>query len=319
MSLHTKKLSILIAFAVLSSTTYAQTSNVNPGQQRIENTQVRQIGKPRIGLGIVMGPNKNGGGVTIEAVSPKGPANLAGLQAGDVITAIDGQSLSGKESQGMQQARTALKNLKEGQSVKINYTRAGKNAVAVVKASKVEPQMIVNREYRTYGPGSDHDMAFATRWQGLNMTEINPQLGRYFGINSGVLVLSPNKSFSQLQAGDVITKINGKTVANPRDVLRLMRGIKEGSKINMEIMRERKLLSVTVIAPKPIMAPPMPPIPPMPPAPPRAIDIPPPPPPPAPQNLSLTSIDENDAIALYTYTSGFDDANDEMLIELEVR
>lgn len=319
MVLHTKKLPLLIALAVLSSTTFAQTTPAPKPEQRMACTEMHEMGKPRIGLGIVMRPNKNGGGVNIAAVSPKGPANLAGLQAGDVITAIDGQSVSGKDRQDMQLAHAALMNLKEGQTVKIAYTRAGKSAVVVVKASKIEPQMIVNREYRTFGPGADHDMAFATRWQGLNMTELNPQLGRYFGINSGVLVLSPNKSFSQLQAGDVITKLDGKPVTNPRDVLRLMHGKKEGNKINLEIMRERKLLSVTVIAPKPVMPPPMPPMPPMPPSPPRSPHVPPPPPPPAPQNLSLAIFDGGDAIASYSDANMIDEDDDMMLIEFETR
>ena len=34
------------------------------------------------------------------------------------------------------------------------------------------------------------------------MADLNPQLGRYFGISSGVLILSSNKGFAGLQAGD---------------------------------------------------------------------------------------------------------------------
>ena len=42
------------------------------------------------------------------------------------------------------------------------------------------------------------------------MAELNPQLGRYFGASAGVLVLSPKADFPQLQAGDVIVKVDGK-------------------------------------------------------------------------------------------------------------
>lgn len=221
----------------------------------------------RIGLGIVMSPNTTGSGVKIAAVSPKGPAKNAGLQAGDIITSINGKVVSGKDAAGLEQARTALKNLKMGQSVKIAYSRAGKNTVATVKAATIETEMIVNRELRYPAPpGAPRNMAYATRWQGLNMAELNPQLGRYFGTSSGVLILSPNKGFANLQAGDVITKVDGKAVVSSRDVLKSMRAKKEGEKISLDILRDRKALTISVIAPKP-----------------PAMDIPPPPPPPAPQ------------------------------------
>ena len=238
----------------------------------MHRTEMRHAGAPRVGLGIVMSPNAEANGVKVAAVSPKGPAKAAGLQAGDVITSIDGKAVSAKDQAGMQQARASLANLKEGQSVKVGYSRAGKNASATVKAAKIEQDMIVNREVRRMGPGPAPEMAYATRWHGLQMAEVNPQLGRYFGASSGVLVLSPKKDFPQLQAGDVITKVDGKAVANSRDVLVTMRGRKEGDKISLEILRDRKAQTISVTAPKPqpmnAPRPPMPPAPPAPPAPP---------------------------------------------------
>jgi C-terminal processing protease CtpA/Prc len=218
---------------------------------------------PRIGLGVVMAPN-SGNGVKIAAVSPKGPAKDAGLQAGDVITAINGKSITAKDQAGVDQARVALADLKEGQTVKLAYTRSGKAVSATLKAAKIEPQMIVNRETRGPMPGgAPRAFAFATRWSGMNLAELNPQLGRYFGANAGVLVLSPKTEFPQLQAGDVITKVDSKAVVRSRDVLEAMRGRKEGEKVALSILRDRKPQSVSISMPK------MPPMPPMPPGPPR--------------------------------------------------
>jgi hypothetical protein len=135
---------------------------------------------------------------------------------------------------------------------------------ATLKAAKIEPQMIVNRETRGPMPGgAPRAFAFATRWSGMNLAELNPQLGRYFGANAGVLVLSPKTEFPQLQAGDVITKVDGKAVVRSRDVLEAMRGRKEGEKVALSILRDRKPQSVSISMPK------MPPMPPMPPGPPR--------------------------------------------------
>ena len=230
-----------------------------PGPKRIEMYRAG----PRIGLGVVMAPN-SGNGVKIAAVSPKGPAKDAGLQAGDVITAINGKSITAKDQAGVDQARAALADLKEGQTVKLAYTRSGKAVSATLKAAKIEPQMIVNRETRGPMPGgAPRAFAFATRWSGMNLAELNPQLGRYFGANAGVLVLSPKTEFPQLQAGDVITKVDGKAVVRSRDVLEAIRGRKEGEKVALSILRDRKPQSVSISMPK------MPPMPPMPPGPPR--------------------------------------------------
>ena len=229
------------------------------GMKRIE----MRPAVPRIGLGVVMAPNSSNG-VKIAAVSPKGPAKDAGLQAGDVITAIDGNPITGKNQAGMAEARAALAVLKEDQTVKLTYIRSGKTANAMLKARKIEPQMIVNRESRGPMPGgAPRAFAFATRWSGMNLAELNPQLGRYFGANAGVLVLSPKTEFPQLQAGDVITKVDGKAVVRSRDVLEAMRGRKEGEKVALSILRDRKPQSVSISMPK------MPPMPPMPPGPPR--------------------------------------------------
>lgn len=252
------------------------------GPESMNNKKMRHS---RVGLGIVMSPNSGANGVKIAAVSPKGPANVAGLQAGDIITSIDGKVLAGKDNTSVEQANGLLKNLQEGQAVKIGYSRAGKPAIATVKAGMIDRQMIVNREIRHAPPGPPHNMAYATRWQGLNMAELNPQLGRYFGTNSGVLVLSSNKGFVGLQAGDVITKIDGNTVVSSRDVLKYLRTKKAGEKISLDILRDRKALSLSVIAPKQppmdIPPPPAPPKPPMPPAPPKTASLLAPPAPPS--------------------------------------
>ena len=247
--------------------------DVGRGERPVE---MYKMAAPRIGLGIVMSPNAGGNGVKIAAVSPNSPAKASSLQSGDIITAINGKTINAKDMAGVEQARKLLGDLKAGQNVQLNYTRNGKLANTTLKAAKIEQQMVMTRDIRGKAPGNAPIMVNATRWHGLNMTELNPQLGRYFGTSSGVLVLNPHPGFAQLQPGDVITKIDGKTVVNSRDVLSAIRGKKEGEKINLEILRDRKTQSLTVIAPKPRSMnapnpprPPMPPAPPAPPAPPR--------------------------------------------------
>lgn len=279
--------------------------NDGSGERHIE---MRKMGAPRIGLGIVMSPNAGGNGVKLAAVSPNSPAKTSGLQSGDIITAIDGKTIVAKDMAGVEQARKLLGDLKEGQSVKLNYSRNGKLANTTLKAAKIEQQMVMTHDIRGMQPSHMPMMMNATRWHGLNITELNPQLGRYFGTSSGVLVLNPHQGFAQLQPGDVITKIEGKAVSNSRDVMINIRGKKEGEKINLEILRDRKTQSLTVIAPKPrSMNAPKPPRPPRPPIQPMT-PPPAPPAPPAPPRVAIFIDDSAENIlAFHEIGQDFDD------------
>src|SRR5690606_27010954 len=115
----------------------------------------------------------------------------------------------------------------------------------------------------------------AFRWKGLNLASVDAQLGRYFGTDHGVLVLS-NGELSGLQAGDVIQRIEGKPVGNPREAMAALRGRPAGEKVTINFLRDRKARSTQVTVPK--LAPlPLPPAAPAPPAPPRPPKAPPPP------------------------------------------
>ena len=262
---------------------------------------------PRIGLGIVMAPNAESNGVKVAAVSPSGPAKTAGIQSGDIITAINGKAVSAKNQAGLEQARAALANLKDGQSVKVAYTRSGKAATTTVKAAPIEPRMVINRDTRRAGPGmAPPAMVHATRWNGLNMASLNPDLGAYFGTTSGVLVLSPNTDISQLKGGDIITKVGGKAVNSPREVLNAMRPRKAGDKVTLDILRMRKAQTVSVTVPKErafnIPAPPAPP------APQSVPGAPAPPAPPAPPRSALFIDEDGESYAFYeeTFNGPFD-------------
>ncbi|WP_368561688.1 PDZ domain-containing protein [Pseudoxanthomonas sp. UTMC 1351] len=110
----------------------------------------------------------------------------------------------------------------------------------------------------------------AFRWEGLNLASVDKQLGRYFGAESGVLVLSNGAELEGLQAGDVIRKIEGKPVASPREVMAALRGKPEESRVKVEFLRDRQTRTADVRLPKtlPIRVP-LPPAPPLPPSAPR--------------------------------------------------
>ncbi|WP_334180227.1 PDZ domain-containing protein [Pseudoxanthomonas sp.] len=93
-------------------------------------------------------------------------------------------------------------------------------------------------------------LAEAFRWSNLNLATVDASLGRYFGTDTGVLVLSVGDELAGLQAGDVIRKVDGTPVATPRDVTQLLRDKPEDAKVAVEYLRDRQTRTSTVSVPK---------------------------------------------------------------------
>ena len=85
--------------------------------------------RPRLGLQVQDLDNSKG--VKVMDVHEDAPAAKAGLQKGDIVTAIDG-----KEIKSVETLREKLRDLKEGDSVKLTYERNGKTQTAEVKFPK---------------------------------------------------------------------------------------------------------------------------------------------------------------------------------------
>jgi S1-C subfamily serine protease len=114
-------------------------------------------------------------------------------------------------------------------------------------------------------------------WWGIDLATLNADLGRYFGTDSGVLVLSSSKNaLKELRAGDVILRVGDQAVERPEQALRALRDQEVGKNVELSVLRERKKISLAVRVPeykaifdiRPIPAPPAPPAPPAAPAPP---------------------------------------------------
>jgi hypothetical protein len=105
-----------------------------------------------------------------------------------------------------------------------------------------------------YHGAKETQLTQAFRWNGLNLASLDARLGRYFGTSTGVLVISGGPSLPLLEPGDVIQRIDGKAVATPRDVMRLLRAKDTGGQLRVEVLRDRKLRAMDITVPE---APPM--------------------------------------------------------------
>ena len=211
----------------------------------------RMVNKPVIG--VVLAPDAQAG-VRVAGVTPDSGAAKAGLKAGDRITAVGGTAVLGNTGEmRLDNARKLFAGLDDGKPVRIDYVRAGKAASANVTASldqdvfwvgapgeggpqirRIEVPGVgddVRQEVIRIGPRGDCKgknckvpmLAEAFRWNGLNLASVDGKLGRYFGTDKGVLVLSAGAELEGLQPGDVILKIDGRAVNSPREAMEALR------------------------------------------------------------------------------------------------
>lgn len=90
----------------------------------------------------------------------------------------------------------------------------------------------------------------AFRWNGLNLASVDARLGRYFGTNRGVLVLSMPEDMGGLQPGDVILRLDGKDVNTPREAMAAAHARKPGTAVQVEYLRDRKQATTSIKLPE---------------------------------------------------------------------
>jgi predicted metalloprotease with PDZ domain len=190
-------------------------------------------------LGVLLGGMASNG-VPIAGVTPGSGAEEAGLMAGDVIVAIDGLDLAAGGMAAMRALRGAIAELSPGETVSIEYLRDGGSNLASV-TTREEGHHVMNMmeaprvasfasavplpadaTTATMPRAMAGTVAFgAGPGPGLRLHDLGPELGRYFGVDAGVLVLSASDP-GGVQPGDVIQEIDGQPVADMGEVLMTM-------------------------------------------------------------------------------------------------
>ena len=254
----------------------AQTQDTRP------RTRVRVEGGPygafsfsdnrgRIGIIVDTRANATGDkvGARVEGITPGGPAEKAGLKAGDVITRFNGTALGGVAAENDEDSGPGMKlielarELDPGDSVQVEYKRGTEAAKKLtLVAQDLGGDMMVRTFPRMPGMGGmfpdmqmrmgpDLDFRWGGPWGGIEMVKLNPELGEYFGTREGLLVVdTPEDSALKLKAGDVIQTIGGRKPTSPMHAMRILRSYEPGETVAIQVFRKKAQVTVSYKVPE---------------------------------------------------------------------
>ena len=173
-------------------------------------------------------------GIVIEAVEPGSPADKAGLQAGDVITDVNGRAVHTGADLVNPIAQTPI-----GQDVDLHYVRNKQSkevSLTVADRAKIFPQSAQDDEEQT--DKSEEPSQF-----GLRAEDLTPDLAHKLGMGklSGAVITQVDPaSFAEdvgFTRGDVIVEINHIPVNSISDYRAQMAKVKPGDDVLFRIAR----------------------------------------------------------------------------------
>jgi len=227
---------------------------------------VYTLGDKRGRIGVIVDTKANTAGdkigARIEGITPGGPAEKAGIKAGDVIIRFNGTALGGSESEDDERSGPGLKliglahELEPGDTVQVEYRRGNDARKATLVAEDLGggawtgsmdmPDMARFKELMPHmemGPG---EFIFGGAWGGIELVKLNPDLGEYFGTREGVLVVrAPEDSSLALKGGDVIISIGDRKPTSPEQAMRILRSYDAGETVTLDVLRKQRHVAVS--------------------------------------------------------------------------
>jgi len=255
-------LPLLLGAALLAPATVAAQQDSAQWTVRDRDNLYRS-NRARIGVYLGQATEMDGRmGVEVMEVVDDGPAAIAGLTDGDIITAINGDELGDDPAEALVDA---LADVEPGQTVEITYYRDGDRHTADVVTEEGGGLTFVSPGRGTFSlrsapglrlreiTGMGDRMGVVTprvllrrlTSDGLDLAEVNPALGEYFGVDSGVLVLDIDEdSALGLQPGDVILSIDGRDARDPAHVRAILASYRDDENITFAVRRHDRDIQV---------------------------------------------------------------------------
>jgi serine protease Do len=216
-------------------------------------------------IGVTVRDRSGETGVLIESVREGTPANRAGLQKGDVVLEFDGE-----RARSVRQFTRLVRETAPGRAVKITVLREGskrtlditpeaRDSVTLQRLPQVTADVfrVLPRDFSfNFDPQVFLGEGFygSSRRLGLSVVPLSDQLAAYFGVKEGVLVSDVDSgtpaATAGIQAGDVITAVNGRSMLSSADLQREVREAEAGATLELRLTRNRKETTVKVTLPQ---------------------------------------------------------------------
>jgi serine protease Do len=172
-------------------------------------------------------------GVLVQEVTPGGPADKAGLKAGDIIVTIDGRNI--KDGNDLVDE---IASRRPGSTVRIGYMRDGKQGdttVTIGDRDKVFADL--GNAAPQVGPESEGDPGEAKL--GVVVREVPPATAAKLHTGGVVIESVRSGSFADLQGlapGWVITRVNKQATATKDQFDAVVKKLKDGDDVVFEVM-----------------------------------------------------------------------------------
>lgn len=149
----------------------------------------------------------NGSGVLVGDVVAGGPAEKAGLKAGDIVLEIDGRPMRSAAK-----LRNTVAATTPGTTIRLKIFRNGERRELPVKVGRLEEQAIAKRAVEEPAVEQSDDL-------GLTLRDLTPELSRKLGLgeaDQGAVVtrVEPNSiaADASIRTGDLIVSVDGQAV-----------------------------------------------------------------------------------------------------------
>jgi S1-C subfamily serine protease len=269
---------VALAAILVAAVTAAVTIAVQPAEAQAPRVVVRSpLSAASIGVSIrdvtgedaVKAKMAQPAGVYVESVRDSGPAEKAGLQAGDIVVDFDGERvrsashLSRVVQESVPNRPVSVVVIRGSSKQALTVVPEAGGTVNIISRGEVTRQLQdlqrnLQRDFqRDFNLNLDREALRRGLGVGgalgVTVSPLTDQLASYFGVKQGVLVStvtenSPAAS-AGLRAGDVITAVNGQNVTSSADVTRAVRQA-SGESVEVSVMRDKKSLSLKATLPQ---------------------------------------------------------------------
>jgi serine protease Do len=166
-------------------------------------------------------------GALVASAQDGTPAAKAGLKAGDVITAVNGEPVASAR-----ELSRKIAGLKPGTRIDLSYLREGKPQTASVELGSLPTEATAQNE-TLENSGPQLGLRLAPSDEGVEVVAVSP---------------SSPAADKGLKAGDVILQVGGQAVSKPADVRAGLAAAKEGKKAVLLLVKSREGTRFVAIA-----------------------------------------------------------------------